>query len=334
MSFAIETSPLRKVYSNGRSAGRAGGQGEFAVSFPALRIRRGGLVALRGASGVGKSTLLNLLAGLDRADPIEPQGTCRIALSFANSKGQCDETVDIARGPHLVPRDRLGFIFQQGHLLPNASVRLNIALPGLLHAERLAERGRPLPSHGSIDTLVRRLNLDPAEHMEKRAWQLSGGQAQRIAIARAIAHAPDLLFADEPTSSLDEENAIRVMSLLRAWLADDPSRTAIWVTHHRPLSEQMADYILDIERFTPGEVRGLVLEPVPNPLREPIEFLAPASVEAAPPQALKSTKTSRLARPLATTLAISESFSRRKALSDEARQSERRSLPKTGKTTS
>jgi putative ABC transport system ATP-binding protein len=175
-----------------------------------LRLAPGEYVAIMGESGSGKSTLLNLIAGLDTPD------SGRIAID-----GQELAPLDDAARTRL-RRARLGFVFQAFHLLPHLSVERNVALPLALNgiAERsAAERvGEVLAAVGMLD---RRHSL-PSE--------LSGGEMQRVAVARALAHRPGLVLADEPTGNLDAESAAEVLALLREQLKHD-NAAGILVTH-------------------------------------------------------------------------------------------------------
>ena len=157
-----------------------------------LALQRGECVALLGESGVGKSTLLNCIAGLDRPD----SGQVWVA----------DEEVTALDddGCARLRRRRLGFVFQAFHVLPHLTVADNVGLPlRLLGCPDDARVAHALESVG-LQGLGTRL---PA--------QLSGGQLQRVAIARALVHAPGLLLADEPTGNLDPDTAERVLDLLR-----------------------------------------------------------------------------------------------------------------------
>ncbi|MDQ5898373.1 MAG: putative transport system ATP-binding protein [Pseudomonadota bacterium] len=160
-----------------------------------LEMAPGEVVALVGDSGVGKSTLLNCIAGLDRAD----RGRVEIA-------GREVQTLD-ERAAALLRREALGFVFQAFHVLPHLSVADNIALPLLLLGWR--EKAR-------IDTRVAELlaEVDLAGLGPRRPRELSGGQLQRVAIARALVHRPALILADEPTGNLDPRTAQRVLDLL------------------------------------------------------------------------------------------------------------------------
>ena len=160
-----------------------------------LEMAPGEVVALVGDSGVGKSTLLNCIAGLDRAD----RGQVEIA-------GREVQSLD-DHAAALLRREALGFVFQAFHVLPHLSVADNVALPLLLLGWR--EKAR-------IDARVAELlaEVDLAGLGPRRPRELSGGQLQRVAIARALVHRPALILADEPTGNLDPRTAQRVLDLL------------------------------------------------------------------------------------------------------------------------
>ena len=160
-----------------------------------LEMAPGEVVALVGDSGVGKSTLLNCIAGLDRAD----RGQVEIA-------GREVQSLD-DHAAALLRREALGFVFQAFHVLPHLSVADNIALPLLLLGWR---------ERAAIDTRVAELlaEVDLAGLGPRRPRELSGGQLQRVAIARALVHRPALILADEPTGNLDPRTAQRVLDLL------------------------------------------------------------------------------------------------------------------------
>ena len=160
-----------------------------------LEMAPGEVVALVGDSGVGKSTLLNCIAGLDRAD----RGRVEIA-------GREVQALD-DHAAALLRREALGFVFQAFHVLPHLSVADNIALPLLLLGWR---------ERAAIDTRVAELlaEVDLAGLGPRRPRELSGGQLQRVAIARALVHRPALILADEPTGNLDPRTAQRVLDLL------------------------------------------------------------------------------------------------------------------------
>jgi putative ABC transport system ATP-binding protein len=148
-----------------------------------LTVRAGEYVAVMGESGVGKSTLLNLLAGLDRTD------SGRVLLEGVDLATLNDDAVTLLR------RRAVGFVFQAFHVLPYLSVEQNVALPldllGVGEPQR-GERAREMLRAVGIEALARR-----------HARELSGGEIQRVAIARALVHRPRLVLADEPTGNLD-----------------------------------------------------------------------------------------------------------------------------------
>ena len=186
-----------------------------------LRIRAGEFVALSGESGVGKSTLLNCIAGLDRADAGRIELGGRAVLSLAEPEQ--------AR----VRRELLGFVFQAFHVLPHLSVADNIGLPLLLLGRPDAERVREmLDSVGLADFGARQ----PA--------QLSGGQLQRVAIARALVHRPPLILADEPTGNLDPGTAGRILDLLQTQVQREGA-SCLLVTHSRSAAAR-ADRVLQL----------------------------------------------------------------------------------------
>jgi len=186
-----------------------------------LEVSRGEMVAITGESGSGKSTLLNLIAGLDTAD----SGTI---LIDGTDFGTLD---DSART--LFRRDRLGFVFQAFHLLPHLTVSHNVRLPldlaGMARDEADERTASVLVAVG-IGTLA-----------SEYPRTLSGGEAQRAAIARALVNAPALVLADEPTGNLDEESAVEVLALLRANVKQRAG-AGVLVTHSAAAA-RMADRV-------------------------------------------------------------------------------------------
>ncbi len=159
-----------------------------------LTVRPGEFVAIVGESGVGKSTLLNCLAGLDHWDA----GSIHLCGHDLGAAG------DDARA--RLRRAHVGFVFQAFHVLPHLDVAQNIALPLMLLGVPAAERAE------RVQAMLEAVGL--AGLGERLPQQLSGGQLQRVAIARALVHRPALLLADEPTGNLDPATAARVMDLL------------------------------------------------------------------------------------------------------------------------
>jgi putative ABC transport system ATP-binding protein len=172
-----------------------------------LALAGGEFVALLGESGVGKSTLLNCIAGLDRADA----GQVRIA---GTDLGTLDDD-----GCARLRRQHLGFVFQAFHVLPHLTVAENVSLPLRLLGRHDEARVLALLDDVGLGGLGARL---PA--------QLSGGQLQRVAIARAVVHAPGLILADEPTGNLDPETAERVLAVLRTQVRE-AGAACLLVTH-------------------------------------------------------------------------------------------------------
>jgi putative ABC transport system ATP-binding protein len=206
-----------------------------------LQLAAGEYIAIMGESGVGKSTLLNLIAGLDVPDRGQVRFEDRDLAGLS----------DAARTRWR--RSTLGFIFQAFHLLPHLSVERNIALP-------LALNGVAQPAlEQRVQELLEAVGLLERRHAEPT--QLSGGEMQRVAVARALSHRPRLVLADEPTGNLDAESAAQVLSLLREQLRRD--RAAGILVTHSALAAASADrvYVLSargLELRSPMAVRQAV----------------------------------------------------------------------------
>ena len=189
-----------------------------------LCLHAGEYVAIVGESGVGKSTLLNLVAGLDRPD----RG--RLVLDDIDY-AQLDEDA-LTR----LRRDKLGFVFQAFHVLPHLTVRQNVALPLWLQGSASEAADRPAQQLLEAVGLGDRASSWPRE--------LSGGEMQRVAIARALVHRPRLVLADEPTGNLDPANGARVLALLAERIRE-AGAIGILVTHSQEAAAT-ADRVLHL----------------------------------------------------------------------------------------
>lgn len=187
-----------------------------------LQVQRGEFVAIVGDSGVGKSTLLNCLAGLDHWD------AGRIVHAGVDI-GPMDDTQRA-----LWRRAHVGFVFQAFHVLPQLTVAQNVALPLMLLGER-GEKG-----NDQVQEMLAAVGL--AELHDRLPEQLSGGQLQRVAIARALVHRPPLLLADEPTGNLDPDTAARVMDVLTRQTRERGA--ALVLVTHALAAAQRADRVL------------------------------------------------------------------------------------------
>jgi putative ABC transport system ATP-binding protein len=184
-----------------------------------LEVAAGEFVAIVGESGVGKSTLLNCMAGLDTWD----EGSVILA---GQDLGALD---DDQRA--LLRRRQVGFVFQAFHVLPHLDVAQNVALPLMLLGE---------PDHGRVEQMLRAVGLQGLG--ARLPQQLSGGQLQRVAIARALIHRPVLLLADEPTGNLDPGTAARVMDVLIAQTRERGA--ALVLVTHSEAAAARADRVL------------------------------------------------------------------------------------------
>ena len=208
---ALEISGLRKSYQEA-------GQDHVVLDGVEATVHAGERVAILGPSGSGKSTLLNLICGIDVPDA----GSVRVAGTELTTLTERDRT--------LFRRHEVGFVFQFFNLLPTLTVLENLLLPVELKGEVGAKE------EARARALLAEVGL--ADRAEAFPDRLSGGEQQRVAVARALVHEPALVLADEPTGNLDEETGARVADLLEGLVRSD-GRTLVVVTHSRDLAGRM-----------------------------------------------------------------------------------------------
>ncbi len=206
----LEVRELRKAYAS------PAGAALDVLRDVSFTVAAGEMLAVTGASGAGKSTLLHLLGGLDAADG----GSARLGeIELTRIHG-----AELAR----VRNKEIGFVFQFHHLLPDLSALENVALP------LLVARRKPREARAAASAMLAAVGL--SERAAHRPGELSGGEQQRAAIARALVHEPRLVLADEPTGNLDAHSGAGVAALLSA-LARTRGVAVVVATHN----EQLAD---------------------------------------------------------------------------------------------
>ncbi|HZN61535.1 MAG TPA: ABC transporter ATP-binding protein [Planctomycetota bacterium] len=213
----IEFRDVRKVY-------RQGPREIAALDGVTVRIPPGGFTCLMGPSGSGKSTFLHLAGGLD----LPTSGDVRVEGESTRSRD--DDALALLR------RRRLGFVFQFFNLIPSLSVEENVALPLLLEGVRTSEIDR------RVAPLLERVGL--AGRRGHAPAELSGGEMQRTAIARALVADPAIVLADEPTGNLDRATGRGILELLHA-VAKEDGRTVVVVTHD-PSAAEFADRVIGL----------------------------------------------------------------------------------------
>ncbi len=215
----IEFRDVRKEYLQGARL-------VSALDGVSLRVEKGEFLAVMGRSGSGKSTLLHLAGGLD----LPTSGS--VEVDGVSTARMTDTELTLLR------RRRIGFVFQFFNLMPALTVEENVAMPLLLDGARLP------PVRAAVRALVERVGL--AARLAHRPEELSGGEMQRAAIARALVTDPPIILADEPTGNLDSSTGRDILDLLRA-VARDPAspRTVVLVTHD-PAAAAVADRRLSL----------------------------------------------------------------------------------------
>jgi putative ABC transport system ATP-binding protein len=209
---AIDVSHLAKSVGAGRQL----------FAGLAMTVEPGEVVAITGESGVGKSTLLNILAGLDEPD----EGEIRIGGTALTPLDEAGRTT--------LRRERIGFVFQAFHILPYLTLEQNVALPlALIDPDAGAARTR-------ARTMLAEVGL--GDRGGDYARDLSGGELQRVAIARALVHRPAVILADEPTGNLDPDTAARVLDLFTRVVRAE--RAAAVIVTHSAATAAAADRVL------------------------------------------------------------------------------------------
>lgn len=196
-----------------------------------LEISKGEVVSIVGPSGSGKSTLLHILGTLDKAD----NGT--VMMNGTTISSLTGNKLAAFRNKHI------GFVFQFHHLLPEFTALENVCIPGWLAGRKKTE------VRNEAERLLNMLGL--SERMENKPNQLSGGEQQRVAVARALINKPDIIFADEPTGNLDTANAKELHKLFFD-LRDQFNQTFLIVTHNEELA-QLSDRVLNMKD---GKIEG------------------------------------------------------------------------------
>lgn len=219
--MSIKLIDVTKIY-------QAGEVETVALKHVNLEVQEGEVVVLLGPSGSGKSTMLNVCSGLDNPT----SGTIVIdneEISSMNSKQLTK-----------FRRDNLGFIFQQYNLLQTLSVRENV------------EVGREVSKEPfTVEEIIEQVGLTP--NIDKYPFQLSGGEQQRVSIARAVVKKPKIMFCDEPTGALDEENAKEILGVIQK--LNETYKTTVVLITHNPSISVMADRIV---KLNSGEVVEII----------------------------------------------------------------------------
>ena len=224
--YAIQAVDLKKRYGTGDDA-------VFALRGMSFSIQHGEFIAIIGPSGCGKTTLLNILGALDRptSGKVYIDG---IDISKLGNK-------DLA----IVRSKKLGFVFQDFNLLSRMSVVENVELPLIIAG------ADPLLSRRRCMSLLRRLGI--AEKAERNVNNISGGERQRVAVARALANDPKIVLADEPTGNLDTKNTEMMMALLKQ-LNKEFGKTLVVITHNPEVASH-AQRVISIRDGTIMEIR-------------------------------------------------------------------------------
>lgn len=220
----IEAKELSKIYGEGEGK-------VIALNQVNLKIEQGDFISIIGPSGSGKSTLLHLLSGLDRPT------SGYLTYNGRDIYGLSDKELSAFR------RQRIGFVFQQFHLLPVLTARENMIMPVLLDKKK--------PDEEWLDRIAKLLGIQ--DRLSHLPHELSGGQQQRAAIGRALMAKPEVIFADEPTGNLDSKSGSEVMGILRE-IHEKTGTTLVVITHDNRIAS-MASRRFSIEDGILQEVK-------------------------------------------------------------------------------
>lgn len=227
----VELEHISRIY-------HTGDRKVYALKDVSFSVEPGEFTAILGPSGAGKSTLLNILGGIDRAD----KGTVSVAGQEITGLGEKELSLYRAK--------KVGFVFQFYNLIPTLTVKENVDLMGELTKEALP-----------AEEVLKKVGL--SGHEEKFPDQLSGGEQQRVSIARAIAKNPDILLCDEPTGALDSETGCMILEQL--WrLCKEDKKTTLVVTHNANIAKA-ADKVIRVKN---GEVIGVEVNEAPLKISE------------------------------------------------------------------
>jgi len=233
---------LRKTYGTGQATVNA-------LAGIDITFERGRFTAVMGPSGSGKSTLMHCMAGLDRP------------TSGQTFVGDLDVGSLDDKGLTQLRRDRIGFVFQSFNLVPTLTAGENITLPSDLAGKKVDQEW--------FDYLVAQLGI--ADRLTHRPTEMSGGQQQRCACARALINRPDLIFADEPTGNLDSNSSAEMLSFLRRSVTEF-GQSIVMVTHD-PRGASYADRVVFL---ADGRVVDELADPTPDSVLERIRTMGAA----------------------------------------------------------
>ena len=234
----LEVKNLKKIYTS-----RFGGNSVQALSNVSFSVEKGEYVAIMGESGSGKTTLLNILASLDKPS------SGQVLLNGRNIVDIKEKEISAFR------RDNLGFVFQDFNLLDTFSIQDNIFLPLVLSGKKYDEMSR------ALDPIAAKLGIK--DILQKYPYEVSGGQKQRAAVARALITNPQLILADEPTGALDYKTGKQVLGLLQE-TCRKTGRTVIVITHNTALTA-MADRVIQVRS---GQIVSNKVNEHPVPVEE------------------------------------------------------------------